>query len=606
VYLRTSTYGWRFCAIPSKKLLSFEPPHHPVYPRRCVSMKLLAAAVVLGASTLSTAEAGQCTAVVIGGQGSQQAYVIGALQALTAAGAEYDVVVSTSASVLAAQAAASGATSKQWVAAAAKSVNSLTAASMYSDWPGTKVDGMTKHGGLYDSAPSALTYTKILSSPTGANSRTVVAIGTSLQTALQVPLPVTTSNVAQSVAGLLASATAPATYTPTVVTVNGEPQLFVSGDVRGEVNVFEAVAQCRARGAADNDITVDVVYTQASCLEVQDVSDDKTLAVQARGTAITDYTEATQDVLYARKAYPSVNIRYAVSPSFELLTDPTDYNIVARGVMTIRGKADANAAIAQVQKQTECDTTTAPACSQDMDCVSWAARACLSPKLATAARCLVKAPVCDNANGTSSGCARAKGKCSFNAEEVAEFHAAQLAESPEPNPTGTCLSVAFSGGGDRGAFEAGVLQGLVAGAPSPADVQYTASSGVSVGSIVSSGLAKFPVGQEATAAQFAVNTALSVQAATILKQWPNGGLRTLFTSGLLRGLLYESGIYDNSGLKGLLQSVFANVPLVPGETCVIPLLVRLVSTICVRFFFCRWCWWRASHRCCVMQSLNLH
>ena len=538
-------------------------------------MKLLAA-VVVGASTLSTADAGKCIAVAIGGQGSQQAYVTGALQALTAAGAEYNVVVSTSASVLAAHAAAAGATSKQWVAAAAKSINSLTAASMYAEWPGGKVDGMTTQGGLYNAAPSATTYTNILSSPTGTNSRTVVAVGTSLQTALQVPLPVTTSNVVQSVNGLVASATAPATFTPTAVAVNGTPQLFVSGDVRGEINVFEAVAQCRAKGAADNDITVDVVYTQASSLEVQDVSDDKTLAVQARGTAITDYAEATQDVLYARKAYPNVNIRYVVSPSFQLLTDPTDYNIISRAVMLSRGKADANAEIVQVQKQTECDTTTAPACSQDMDCVSWAARACLSAKLATAGRCLVKAPACDGGDGdgvngtTFSGCARQKGKCSFSAEEEAEFRAAQLAEDDDGpiNPTGTCLSIAFSGGGDRGAFEAGVLQGLVASAPSPVDVQYAATSGVSVGSIVSSGLSKFPVGQEATAAQFAVNTALSVQASTILKQWPNGGLRTLFTSGLIRGLLYESGIYDPSGLKGLLQSVFANVPLVPGQTCV--------------------------------------
>ena len=86
----------------------------------------------------------------------------------------------------------------------------------------------------------------------------------------------------------------------------------MSGAVRGPVNVFEAVAQCRKLGFADADITVDVVYTSASFLLQRDVSKDTTLFVVLRDDNIKKYVAATQDVLYAKLAYTDVNFRYDV------------------------------------------------------------------------------------------------------------------------------------------------------------------------------------------------------------------------------------------------------------------------------------------------------
>jgi hypothetical protein len=222
--------------------------------------------------------------------------------------------------------------------------------------------------------------------------------------------------------------------------------------------VFEAVAQCRAKGAADADITVDVIYTTASSLPVVDASTLKTPAVQARGQAITAFTTATREVLYAKRAYPGVNFRYVVSPSTSLAVDPTDYSAAARATLLGRGLEDAkNAILAAQPGAAECNPATqAPAsCAQDQDCVDWAARACRSAELPIAGRCLVE-----------SLASSAGGRCSFNATEVADFRADRTKKlATEATTKCTCLAVTFSGGGDRGAFQAGVLKGLAAAAP---------------------------------------------------------------------------------------------------------------------------------------------
>ena len=510
----------------------------------------LSLAVVAGAALASVpgTDAAPCSALVIGGLGSQQAYVAGALNTLaTKANVEYDIVVSTSASVVAAQAAASG-TTKQWAANALKAVKGLSASDMYAEFPGGEASGLTDYGGLYNDTAAATIYSGILGTPTGTNTRQVSAIAVSLTTTLQTPLPVTTTDVASSVAGLMASAADPATYAAFPASFNGANDLFVSGEVRGQVNVFEAINQCRATGAADSEITVDVIYTTASNLKNKDVKKDKTLAVLLRKDAIDTYINAQQDVLYAKFAYPSINFRYEVSPSFALLTDTTNYNGILRLGMISRGNSDAAAEIKRINSKQDCDPSAdAPStCTMDQDCVTWAAKYCFSRDLAMSGRCL-SSP----AN---------KGKCSFNATEIEDFRSEQATRTDNA----ICQAVAFSGGGDRGAYEAGVMKGLASNAAA-STIAYDVVSGVSVGSIVGSSLAKFPIGEETDAADYMVSTALGITREIIYKNWTNL-VPFIGPKGIVRGLLFESGLFDSSGERTFLTQQFPAHPLDPSKS----------------------------------------
>merc|ERR1719331_2782438 len=102
-----------------------------------------------------------CNAVVIGAHGSQQSYVTGALAVLASTGTKYDVVVSTSASIVAAQ-AASTSSPPQWVASAAMSMLKVTADQVFTAWPKGEVDGIEHQGGLFNASVSSNLYRGIL------------------------------------------------------------------------------------------------------------------------------------------------------------------------------------------------------------------------------------------------------------------------------------------------------------------------------------------------------------------------------------------------------------------------------------------------------------
>eukprot|EP00948_MAST-09A_sp_MAST-9A-sp1_P001782 g1782.t1 len=94
-----------------------------------------------------------------------------------------------------------------------------------------------------------------------------------------------------------------------------------------------------------------------------------------------------------------------------------------------------------------------------------------------------------------------------------------------------CRVVALSGGGDKGAYEAGVLNGLIKGLQSP-EAQWDVVTGISAGSINLGGLISYPIGSEDQAAEFLVNTAESLTKSDIYHNWPLGILQGLFESGL--------------------------------------------------------------------------
>ena len=69
----------------------------------------------------------------------------------------------------------------------------------------------------------------------------------------------------------------------------------------------------------------------------------------------------------------------------------------------------------------------------------------------------------------------------------------------------TCTALVLSGGGSNGAWESGVLWGLLHYGE-PSDFMYDVVSGVSIGSINASGLAVFAKGQEREAVDYIYST----------------------------------------------------------------------------------------------------
>jgi predicted acylesterase/phospholipase RssA len=71
----------------------------------------------------------------------------------------------------------------------------------------------------------------------------------------------------------------------------------------------------------------------------------------------------------------------------------------------------------------------------------------------------------------------------------------------DPDPNAYCTALVLSGGGSNGAWEAGIIWGLLHYGD-PADYRYDVVSGVSAGSINSALLAGWEVGDEYNASEF--------------------------------------------------------------------------------------------------------
>ena len=109
-----------------------------------------------------------------------------------------------------------------------------------------------------------------------------------------------------------------------------------------------------------------------------------------------------------------------------------------------------------------------------------------------------------------------------------------------------CYVLALEGGGDKGAYQAGAIKGLVDNVPN-GETQWDVVTGISVGSMDAAALALFDVGNESNAADYLVQTWRDIQGKRdIYQNW-------LF--GPLQGLLFKSGLYDTTPLRNKIKSV---------------------------------------------------
>jgi hypothetical protein len=102
-----------------------------------------------------------------------------------------------------------------------------------------------------------------------------------------------------------------------------------------------------------------------------------------------------------------------------------------------------------------------------------------------------------------------------------------------------CRVLALGGGSERGAYEAGVIMGLIQNLP-PDEVEWDVVTGIGLGALNAAIVGQVAQGQESVAATNLNNFWTSFSYGQIYVDWPGG---------LITGLLLESGLYDSAPLK---------------------------------------------------------
>ena len=110
-----------------------------------------------------------------------------------------------------------------------------------------------------------------------------------------------------------------------------------------------------------------------------------------------------------------------------------------------------------------------------------------------------------------------------------------------------CRALLLSGGGNNGAWEAGVLYGLV-NYGNPADFAYDVITGVSAGSINTTALAGWAIGSEVEAAQWVSDLWKNLKTSDVWKDW---------SLGKISGITIMGGAVDNAPLHSYLRSVLS-------------------------------------------------
>ena len=286
-------------------------------------------------------EAARCRALVVGGGTDLGAYeggaIMGLISGLPSGEAQWDVI--TGVGVGSVNALIVSMYAKGQESAASSKLNSFWSgfsyATFYQDWTGGYVTGLLLKSGLYDSTPMQKTLSTL---QTGSFQR-VLGVGTTdLISSNYVYFSSSQQSDAAMKTGIYASA---ADYGIFPIVKYGAYQL-ISGNVIYSADLLSAIDACTAKGAADSDISIDVVLGAGKTISSVDASQYKSLQALMRYLQINSYNNVMQTITHTQHEHPSVKIRSTVFPSVNLPTAlyPYDYTNVQIQQQIKQGIAD--------------------------------------------------------------------------------------------------------------------------------------------------------------------------------------------------------------------------------------------------------------------------
>jgi len=109
-----------------------------------------------------------------------------------------------------------------------------------------------------------------------------------------------------------------------------------------------------------------------------------------------------------------------------------------------------------------------------------------------------------------------------------------------------CLALALSGCTNRGAYQSGVIKGLVENLSDDA-IQYDVLTGVGFGALNAGLFAAYEKGQEEVAKDALFDIWSNLQKRDVYQNWE---------FGIVNGLINQKGLFDASPFKLFLQTVF--------------------------------------------------
>ena len=112
----------------------------------------------------------------------------------------------------------------------------------------------------------------------------------------------------------------------------------------------------------------------------------------------------------------------------------------------------------------------------------------------------------------------------------------------------SCTALVLSGGGSNGAWEVGVLWGLL-NYGNPDDFKYDVVSGISAGSINTLAMAGYEIGKEKELADWVSDLWKNLKTSDVWQNW---------TLSIAEGLTVKAGLLDNSPLLAYMESIAEN------------------------------------------------
>jgi predicted patatin/cPLA2 family phospholipase len=110
---------------------------------------------------------------------------------------------------------------------------------------------------------------------------------------------------------------------------------------------------------------------------------------------------------------------------------------------------------------------------------------------------------------------------------------------------GKCRVLALAGGGDKGAYQAGAIQGLIASLPA-GEAEWDVITGVGIGAVNALPASRFAKGSE---------TAMSAYLNSFWKNFSNDQFYVNWPGLVVQGLLSESGLYNSAPMLKTLNTL---------------------------------------------------